>query len=104
MGADDHNEADYNLAEQLKTALAEQDSLKEQFSTATPADSYKEEIGLEPHYTEVTTIRMTPASFLVQHVPTEILKRFPAMTGPRHLRGGIVEFVDDIEKNFPNQQ
>lgn len=92
---------DPKLTEQLTASLTEQDRLKEEFSTATPADSYKDEIELDPHYIEVTTIKMTPENFLVQHIPTEILKRFSVMTGPRHLKNGIMVFVDNIENNFP---
>ncbi len=104
MGEDSQEGEILQNAEQLKAALAEQDLLQQEFQKATLADSYKEDIDLEPHYVEVTTIKMTPNLFLVQHIPTEILKGFSTMTGPRRLREGIVEFVDDIEEKFPNQK
>lgn len=67
------------IAEQLRLRLAEQDELRSRFDAASPANDFKEEIGLEEKYRPVTEFRMDRTAFIVQHVPTTLLNLWPAM-------------------------
>ena len=84
-------------AELLEQRLAEQDGLKKRFDAARPAEDYKDEINLGESCRQVTAFRMDKNSFLVKHLPTEIINQWPVMTGPGRLKTVVEKWVDEIQ-------
>ena len=84
-------------AELLKQRLVEQDELEKRFDAADPAEDYKDEINLDGSCRLVTAFRMDKNSFLVKHLPTEIINQWPVTTGPGRLKTVVEKWVDEIQ-------
>ena len=86
----------------LRKLFSFQRIYSEKFEAASNADFVKEDISLEEPYKVVTALRLNKTDFLVQHLPSTLINKWSAKTGPKSLKEAIVGFVDLCKDVVPS--